>query len=41
MVLGYEALPALEAGQVERLPTLIVTREINEHANVFHTLTGA
>ncbi|GAB4817514.1 hypothetical protein N2152v2_004560 [Parachlorella kessleri] len=39
MVLGYEALPALEAGQVERLPTLIVTREINEHANVFHTLT--
>lgn len=41
MVFGAEALPALEAAPVESLPTLIVTREINEHANVFHTLTGA
>jgi hypothetical protein len=25
---------------VEELPTLLVTREAKEHANVFHTLTG-
>lgn len=26
--------------QVEALPTLFVTREIKEHANVYHTMTG-
>jgi len=25
---------------VEELPTLLVTREIKEHANVYHTYTG-
>ena len=32
--------PPLPPTAVEALPTLLVTREIREHANVFHTLTG-
>jgi hypothetical protein len=26
--------------QIENLPSLLVTREITEHANVFHSMTG-
>lgn len=40
MELGAEALHGAEGDRQEDLPTLIVTREANEHANVYHTLTG-
>lgn len=35
-----EELPEPGGAQVDDLPTLFVTREASEHANVYHTLTG-
>lgn len=41
---GVGGIAAWEAAaglvEVEELPTLVVTRETKEHANVFHTFTG-
>lgn len=37
---GDAALEAASPPQVEELPTLVVTREVKEHANVFHAFTG-
>ena len=40
---GGSAATAAAAGEpteVETLPTLLVTREVREHANVYHTYTG-
>lgn len=41
---GASGIAAWEAAaglvEVEELPTLVVTRETKEHANVFHTFTG-
>ena len=34
------AAAAASIEEIEEVPTLLVTREITEHANVFHTLTG-
>jgi len=38
---AFEAAAGQGQVQIEELPTLVVTRETKEHANVFHTFTGA